>query len=196
MEKRSKKYDAIINTARTLFWKYGISRVTIEEICIEAGVSRMTCYKYFKDKIAIAIFIIEDLFESGLKTYKEILNSDTSYEEKVKRMIDLKMSNAHEMSQELLDDIYKNKDEELFTIIETIKNRMINIYLDDFRDAQKRGEIRSDIEPEFILYFLNQLTGMLTDKRLTEIYKNPEQMIVDVMSFFFYGIMPRKNLQK
>jgi AcrR family transcriptional regulator len=193
MEKRSKKHDAIVSTARTLFWKYGISRITIEEICKEAGVSRMTCYKYFKDKIAIAKFIIEDLFESGLKIYKDILNSDIPYEEKVKKMIDLKMSNAHEMSQELLDDIYKNKDEELFTTIETIKNRMLNIYLADFRNAQKTGEIRSDVKPEFIIYFLNQLTGMLTDKRLVEIYPNPEQMIVEVLSFFFYGVMPGKN---
>ncbi len=34
---------------------------------------------------------------------------------------------------------------------------------------------------------------MLTDQRVVGIYKNPEQMIVEVMNFFFYGIMPRKN---
>jgi len=34
---------------------------------------------------------------------------------------------------------------------------------------------------------------MLTDKRVVEIYSNTEQMILEVMNFFFYGIMPRKN---
>jgi AcrR family transcriptional regulator len=156
----------------------------------------MTCYKYFSNKTAIAKYLIEDMFESGIKAYKEIYHSDISYEEKVKKMLDLKMSNAHEMSQELLDDIYKNQDEELSETIETIKKRMIGIYLDDIREAQKIKEIREDVKPEFMLYFLNNLTEMLTDQRLVSIYSNPQQMISEVMTFFFYGIMPRKNGKK
>jgi hypothetical protein len=106
------------------------------------------------------------------------------------------MSNTHEMSQELLDDIYKNPDQELFETIDNIKKRMIGIYLGDIRDSQKTGKIRSDVKPEFMLYFLNNLTEMLTDSRLVDIYPNPEQMISEVMTFFFYGIMPRKNGEK
>jgi AcrR family transcriptional regulator len=193
MKKQSGKFEAIINSARSLFWRHGIRRVTIEEICEKAGVSKMTCYKYFSNKTAIAKYLIEVMFESGVKAYKEIYNSNTPYEEKVKKLVDLKISNAHEMSQELLDDIYKYQDEELTETIENIKKKMILIYLDDICEAQKTGEIRSDIKPEFMLYFLNNLTEMLTDQRVVGIYKNPEQMIVEVMNFFFYGIMPRKN---
>jgi AcrR family transcriptional regulator len=193
MEKQSEKFQAIADSAKSLFWKHGIRRVTIEEICQDAGVSKMTCYKYFSNKTAIAKYLIEDLFESGTKAYNEIYNSDIAYEKKVKKLLALKMSNAHEMSQELLDDIYKNQDEELYETIETIKNRMIGIYLDDIREAQKIGEIRNDVKPEFMLYFLNHLTEMLTDQRLISIYSNPEKMIEEVMTFFFYGIMPRKK---
>jgi AcrR family transcriptional regulator len=193
MEKQSEKFEAIANAAKSLFWKHGIRRVTIEEICEVAGVSKMTCYKYFSNKTAIAKYLIGNMFESGIKAYKEIYNSNISYEEKVKKILDLKMSNAHEMSQELLDDIYKYQDEELFETIELIKKKVIDIYLDDIREAQKIGEIRSDIKPEFMLYFLNNLTEMFTDQRLVGIYSNPENMIIEVMNFFFYGIMPRKN---
>jgi AcrR family transcriptional regulator len=196
MGKRSGKFEAIVTSARSLFWRHGIRRVTIEEICEQAGVSKMTCYKYFSNKTAIAKYLIEDLFETGVKAYKEIYNSDIPYEEKVKKLVELKMSNAHEMSQELLDDIYKYQDEELFDIIEKIKKRMIMIYLDDIREAQKTGEIRNDVKPEFMLYFLNNLTVMLTDQRVVGIYTNPEQMIAEVMNFFFYGIMPRKNTKQ
>jgi AcrR family transcriptional regulator len=193
MEKQSEKFQAITAAAKSLFWKHGIKRVTIDEICQDAGVSKMTCYKYFSNKTAIAKYLIEELFESGTKAYKEIYCSDISYEEKVKKLIALKMSNAHEMSQELLDDIYKNQVEELAETIEDIKKRMIGIYLDDIREAQKAGDIRPDIKPEFMLYFLSNLTEMLTDHKLVVLYSNPEQMIIEVMSFFFYGIMPRKN---
>ena len=72
MEKQSEKFEAILNAAKSLFWKHGIRRVTIEEICEVAGVSKMTCYKYFSNKTAIARYLIEDMFESGIKAYKEI----------------------------------------------------------------------------------------------------------------------------
>jgi AcrR family transcriptional regulator len=193
MEKRSEKFEAIAAAAKSLFWKHGIRRVTIEEICQKAGVSKMTYYKYFTNKTAIAKYLIEDLFETGIKAYKEIFNSSISYEDKVKKILELKMSNAHEMSQELLDDIYKYQDEELSETIETIKKNMIEVYLEDIRESQKTGEIRNDVKPEFMLYFLNNLTEMLTDQKLVGIYASPEQMIVEVMNFFFYGIMPRKN---
>ena len=102
-------------------------------------------------------------------------------------MVELKISNAHQMSQELLDDVYKYQDEELSETIENIKKKMIGIYLDDIREAQKTGEIRNDVKPEFMLYFLNNLTEMVTDQSLVGIYSNPEQMITEVMiSFLWY----------
>jgi AcrR family transcriptional regulator len=196
MENRPEKFDAIVSAAKLLFWKHGIRRVSIEEICQEAGVSKMTCYKYFSNKTAIAKYLLEDMFESGLKAYKEIYNSAIPYEEKVKKLIESKMDNTHEMSQELFDDIYKYKDEELYNTVEEVKTSLLRIYLDDFREAQKAGEIRADIKPELLLYFLNHFTEMLVDKKLVGIYTNPEQMIMEVLSFFFYGIMPRKKGKK
>ena len=44
------KYNQILTKGKELFWKYGIKRVAIEEICKQAHVSKMTFYKYFKNK--------------------------------------------------------------------------------------------------------------------------------------------------
>ncbi len=194
MDKKTRKFEAIVSAAKYLFWKHGIRRVSIEEICKEAGVSKMTCYKYFSNKTAIAKYLIDNIFKSGMEAYLEIMNSNIPYEEKVRKTIQLKISNVHELSQELINDIYKNKDEEIDQTIEAIKNKMLQVYLDDFRKAQKTGEIRADIKPEFILYFLNHLTEIITDERLVSLYPDPEHMIAEVMSFFFYGIMPAKKI--
>ena len=194
MDKKTRKFEAIVSAAKYLFWKHGIRRVSIEEICKEAGVSKMTCYKYFSNKTAIAKYLIDNIFKSGMEAYLEIMNSNIPYEEKVRKTIQLKISNVHELSQELINDIYKNKDEEIDQTIEAIKNKMLQVYLNDFRKAQKTGEIRADIKPEFILYFLNHLTEIITDERLVSLYPDPEHMIAEVMSFFFYGIMPAKKI--
>jgi AcrR family transcriptional regulator len=193
LEKTSNKLSAILEAAKSLFWKHGIRRVTIEEICQAAAVSKMTFYKYFSNKTAIARYLLEDIFEKGMVTYRDILSSNIPYDEKIKKTIELKISNASELSQDLIDDIYKYRDEELNSTIEDIKNRVVETYLEDFRLAQQQGNIRPDIKPEFIIYLLERLTEMITDKRLVSLYPDPGHMISEIMSFFFYGIGPLRK---
>ena len=60
----SKKYKDIMSTGKDLFWKYGMKRVTVEEICKEANVSKMTFYKYFGNKYELALAIIKSMVDS------------------------------------------------------------------------------------------------------------------------------------
>jgi AcrR family transcriptional regulator len=197
MEKQSRKFQAILDAAKSLFWKHGIRRVTIEEICQVARVSKMTYYKYFSNKTAVAKYIIEELTESGLKTYKEILNSDISYDQKVKKMIETKLEYSNNISLELFYDLYKYRDEEIARTIEAIKVKMFDFYLEDFRNAQKSGNIRSDIKPEFILFFLNKITEMMTASELVSMYPDPKHLIAEIINLFFYGIMsPKASIVK
>ena len=73
---KNKKYQLIIETARDLFMRYGIKRVTVEEICKTAGVSKMTFYKHFKNKLDLALFILNKEFEKGISRYKRIMDQD------------------------------------------------------------------------------------------------------------------------
>jgi len=61
MPKNNIKYQAIFKTGKVLFWKHGIKRVTIEEICTEADVSKMTFYKFFPNKIELAKKLIQQI---------------------------------------------------------------------------------------------------------------------------------------
>ena len=49
----NKKIQQLVTTAQELFMRHGIRRVTVEEICSEANISKMTFYKYFKNKIEL-----------------------------------------------------------------------------------------------------------------------------------------------
>ena len=55
MQNVNRKYDDIMSTGKDLFWKYGIRRVTVEEICEKSNVSKMTFYKYFPNKETLAL---------------------------------------------------------------------------------------------------------------------------------------------
>lgn len=193
MAKKSKKFTSIVESAKALIWKYGIKRVSVDEICKNAAVSRMTYYKYFPDKTSLVKHILQEMTEAGMKTYYDIQSADIPYEEKVKKMIAMKVKNINGMSGELLTDIYGNKEDELFRVLEETKNRLMKIYIEDLKEAQKKGDVRPDIKPEFLLYLVDRFAEMFADNNLKSMYQNNEQLITELTGFFFYGILPERE---
>lgn len=79
---KNKKYLEIQKTSRELFWKHGFRRVTIQEICEKAGVSKMTFYKYFPNKIELAKTIFTNEVEEGTEKFNRLIEEDIPVAEK------------------------------------------------------------------------------------------------------------------
>ena len=68
LSKRSqRKVDSIIEHASLLFVRHGFHKVTMESIAQYANVSKVTLYKYFRDKQALYEHIITLGFEEELE---------------------------------------------------------------------------------------------------------------------------------
>ena len=187
------KLNQIITTSKNLFWKYGTARVTIEEICKESKVSKRTFYKHFKNKQVLIKFILELITNDAIKRYHEIMSKKIPFEEKIRETIQLKIENTKEISREFINDIYKSGDAEILEFMNKQAQQTLKIVLDDYLKAQKNGEIRQDIKPEFIMYFLNNMMEMIKNDKLMQMYSTPQELIIEVTNFFFYGIMPCNN---
>ena len=70
------KKNQILHTSKELFWKFGFKRVTIEEICKEAGVSKMTFYKFFPNKLELAKTILDKIFDENIKNADWIITGE------------------------------------------------------------------------------------------------------------------------
>ncbi|MCK4663529.1 MAG: TetR/AcrR family transcriptional regulator [Bacteroidales bacterium] len=185
------KLKEILITAKDLFWKYGFKRVTIEEVCREANVSKMTFYKHFKNKMELVKYIINHIMDKGMKKYREIMDSDIPFPEKVKKTIDLKLESTQDISNEFYNDYIRHADPEMLALFQQKRNEMMNSILNDYVEAQKKGDIRKDIKPEFILYFLNRMQEIAKDEQLEKMYDNPQDIVMELTNFFFYGVLPR-----
>ncbi len=196
-ENKNKKLLQIVSTGKSLFWKFGINRVTIEEICKEAKVSKMTFYKYFKNKIELIKYILKKQTDDAWEQYYAIMNQEIPYPEKVKKTIELKMNNTNDLSSEFYKDFHKNADPELKSFLCKLSGESLKKIKDDYIKAQKEGNIRQDINPDFILYTLNfMFEKMAKDDNLILMYLTPGELIYELINFFFYGIMPRNNEAK
>ncbi len=189
----NEKHNQIILTGKDLFFRFGIKRVTVEEICKEASVSKMTFYKHFRNKNELVKEITAMIVEESLTKYRELMDrTDISFEEKVRLTIQMKMDGTSNISADYFDDYMIHSDPELAEFIRTESSKVLYEILNDYIEAQKRGEIRQNIKPEFILFFLNHILDLAKNEKLLSIYEHPQKLIMELVNFFFYGIMNQR----
>jgi AcrR family transcriptional regulator len=189
--KQSKKQAQLLASARELFWKFGFRRVTIEEICEKADVSKMTFYKFFPDKISLAKAVFEKEVQNGLTRFREIMNSDSSPADKIKGIIAMKSESGNNISREFLNDFYSSEKTELVGFVHDLTVKTWNFAIADFRNAQEKGIFRKDFKPEFLFLLSQKIGESLTDPRLQALYPTPHDLLVELSNFFCYGISPR-----
>jgi len=84
--KRKSKRQVILAAAEDLFTRFGAKRVSVEEICRAAGSSKMTFYRYFKDKTDLVKTIHDELVERSFTTFDEINARSIPFVEKIELM--------------------------------------------------------------------------------------------------------------
>lgn len=81
------KKELIINTARDLFTKYGYKKVSMDEIALEANVTKKTIYSYFTDKDTLFMYFINEEIENVKNEFEIIEKKNIPFVEKVSTSI-------------------------------------------------------------------------------------------------------------
>jgi AcrR family transcriptional regulator len=190
--KSNPKRDLIMRIAKDLFWKFGFRRVTIEEICKEAGISKMTYYKYFSNKMELVKIIMDEVLKSALDEYRNIMDSPVPYPEKVVKMVELKREQVQTMSSEFFRDYVQSADPEMINYLNQLTQENLQMFTNDFKKAQEEGDIRKDLKIEFIMFIMNHMVEMTHDNHLLDMYDNPEDLVMEITNFLFYGMLNRE----
>ncbi|MCJ7774402.1 MAG: TetR/AcrR family transcriptional regulator [Desulfobacterales bacterium] len=186
---KSKKHRQITETAHDLFMRHGIKRITVEEICRISGVSKMTFYKYFNNKNNLAISVLDNIFSKAEKRYHDTMALDVPFSEKVKDIIKLKLEASKDVSTEMLHDLWNNPVPEVADYMQKRIQATLKQFLDDMIAAQKKGEIRQEINPHFILYFIGKMQEISADEKIVNMYETVQDFTSEIINFFFYGIL-------
>lgn len=190
MIRSGKKHEEVIKVARELFWKHGFKRISVEEVCQKAGVSKMTFYRFYPNKLELAKAVFDVEVQKGMQAFRTIMEEDTPPSEKMRKMLQMKFEGANNISREFLMDFYSSTDTALKTFVEEKTAQAWGELLNDFRQAQQKGIFRSDFKPEFMLYLSQKIGDLINDTTLLQLYNSPQELIMEFANFFSYGISP------
>ena len=182
-KRAGKKYAQLVETAKGLFLKHGIKRVTVEEICEKASVSKVTFYKYFSDKMQLARIIVDQLNDEGFSKFDEINQLDLPYPEKVDLMTQWRAAFFSQMATEFIEDVF---------VFEDIHQEVQKRYLRNITDAQEKGEIRPDLSPELILLVTEKLNEIVKDGSWKAIFTDFNEFQRQIRKMYYYGLLENK----
>jgi AcrR family transcriptional regulator len=188
--RREDKKDAIIAASAHLFNRFGLRRVTVEEICRKAGTSKMTFYKHFSNKIDVFKYIWNDLIDQAYKKVDEIDAMSIPFDEKLHLIFQYKMGLMSQMSPELLEDLLGG-DPEILSFMSDIRKRSFALFLEFAERAQERGDMRK-MRPELFMAALEKMAELAQDSGLRASYADNMDLARDLNGLFFYGLLPRE----
>ena len=190
---KGSKQEQLIQAARSLFFKYGFKRVTIEEICRTAEVSKVTFYRNFRDKTELLKAVISRIADDRLAGFTAVMKQGLPFPERMRRLVELRLAQAGEVNRDFLHELYVSAPPEVHEFLHEKTRDMLATAMDDYIQAQQDGAIRSDIKPEFISWFLNHLVDMMGDERLVALYDSSRGLTSEIINLFLYGILARKE---
>jgi AcrR family transcriptional regulator len=183
-KRRSNKREQIIRAAESLFSRFGAKRVSVEEICREAGVSKMTFYKYFRNKVELVRRIKESWVEEGFEKFDRINAMDIPFPEKINLMIQWKVEFTSRVNAEFIRELVSIDD-----VVDRAKRR----YLENITHAQERGEIRSDINPEFLWIVTEKLYELVKEESWRSVFSDFSQFQEQIRTLIFFGLLTRSQ---
>lgn len=189
----TKKENDIFEAAKRLFYKFGVKKVTIEEICEEADVSKMTFYKYFPNKIELAKVVIDDYYSSSLEKYEEMMRSDIPAAEKIRWTIEQKLENAKSLDIEFITELYKYQDDAIKELLDAWQQRSIDIAEKWFVEMQQNGQIIKELSfPVFGLYTKAIQEFAFNDETM-KLFGTTHELASIITRLFMHGITENKD---
>lgn len=178
-----------LKAGKLLFFSLGIKKVTVEDVCLEAGLSKMTFYRLFGNKEAFVLRFFEFIYDDGMTKFKKILNGDDDFNEKIFQMMLLEIESAKSYSSRFfqeMSDWFERED--LQKYIQESSDLMRQF----FKQGQLNGDVNPDLNIDLILYLIKDWQLKAFDPEISCMYQNHELMIRDLTQMFYFGIIGKK----
>jgi len=182
--------DKILETAGSLFLKYGVKSISMDDIARELSISKKTIYHFFKDKNEIVYLISERFLKEQEDKFDKVQNES-------KDPIELLYGgtlHAREIFEKInpyvLFDIRKYYKEAWCLYLDFEKNVMFRSLVTTLEEGIEKGFFRADIDVQILATLRMEEIKIAFDKDVfPDESFNFKEVQYQILDHFFYGIM-------
>ncbi|MBI9045029.1 MAG: TetR/AcrR family transcriptional regulator [Anaerolineaceae bacterium] len=195
MDISNETQERIILAALQLFFTQGIKKTAMAEVADQAGVTRVTAYRYFGDKKSL----VRAAFMRPIGVFQQVQKSLAQEQgQKIETYLDsIGMGLAALPQGDLptrldeLNRLYPDIADEFHTIrLEVVKNIFDRL----FTAAREQGLLREGVRQEIIeVVFMETATNALENPRLVALNLSSIEIYNTIKHIFLYGILKEQK---
>lgn len=188
----------ILSKTEEMFYRYGYSKITMEEIAAELGISKKTLYKHFSNKEHLIKELIISI-KCEVDAFIEPLISDKKMEfiEKLKRFMNFIAKTGSKLEGPMVRDMMKNHPEFWRDIQEFRKKKAHSNLSRLIEQGIKSGIFRKDVHKEVIvLAYVGAIHSLINPEVLAQLPISADQVFKEVIKILFEGIFTTEGRKK
>ena len=191
MELDSEIKERILSTARDEFFKFGFSKVTIDEIASKMGMSKKTIYKYFESKDDLVQAVTKATMDEMVNRCQEIIrDQEVDFVDKLRQMMTLVAVQYSKMGRPLVEDLQKNAPHIWKQIDEFRQERIHKDFGNLLREGMQKGMFRNDIDEQLILLiYMNAVQTIINPETLMHLPFTAAQVFDAIVKVIYEGIL-------
>ena len=175
-----------------LVLKQGFKASKVQDICAEAGVSKMTFYYYYKNKHDIIEEVLKEFFDGVIESSSAIMKKNVPFVEKIVELVQWKADFVKTMSPEFVQELYLNGGRYLDLMKEVMQKSQI-LTREFYTEGQSKGEINRTVDVEVHMYWMNIVADMIVEGKFNHLFDDPKEMNRQLRDLMLYGMLGNKH---
>ena len=185
--------EIILNSAKTIFARYGFKKTTMDEIAQAARKGKSSIYHYFKSKEDIFKAIVEKEADELSAAIAKAINAETTSEKKIRAYVLARMKGINNLTN--LYSALKDEYLENYSFIENVRVKYDTEEVNTIKGMLKTGVEDGQFKIEDINLTAFALVTALKGLEYPLFIKNnnakTEKRFEGLLNVLFYGIIAR-----
>ncbi len=184
----------ILAAASIRFFELGISKVTVDELAADLGMSKKTIYKYFPSKDDLLLAAVRVNIEHVGKEVSSIIHSTEPFEKKIAVFLTVIGRQIRRISPQFQSDM-RRFSPLVWDEIDTFRRVVVIGQLKNlFLQAKQEGLFREDLNVEiFQLILVNAAQGIVNPKTLADHPFSAAEAYQEIIKVLFTGALTEEG---
>jgi AcrR family transcriptional regulator len=184
----------ILERCRCRFFSSGFTKVTMDEMAHELGVSKKTIYKYFPSKTELLRELLRTKMDEAQSGIQRIAGqSRLSFVQKLKEAYTFAGQQVSELGQPFLRDLERNAPEIWKEFDEHRNQTVLRALRNLMEDGVRKRAFKSDINPQLLLLMYTTLIQrIMNPETLSQLPLTPSAAMAAIREVFFEGALTDK----
>ena len=186
--------DRIVRVAERVFLRSGFSRVLMDDLARELGMSKKTVYSHFASKEDLLRAVLVHRVSEVDQGLEAIVRAKESFPAKLGHVARFLQGKIAEVSPVFLEDIRRYAPD-CFRVVEEFRGRAIPHYFGRlFDEGIRAGHVRPQVNRDLLIRMLVlSIQGIIRPEAVGELRLHPREALDHILAITFDGILTPKG---